>query len=65
MSCYFDELVNMALTKYHPRDIFHRGFVVDDKSSTEISVQDKDHTSLSGSTDSQKWCKICQCPNNT
>ena len=54
MSHYFDELGNMALIKYHSRDIFKINFVVDEKSSTGTSVRDQHHTKLSGSADSHK-----------
>ena len=57
MSYYFDELGNMALSNCHSRDIFQRGFVVDDKSSTGMSVRDKGHTNLSGSVDSRKMVR--------
>ena len=54
MTCYFDELGNMALKGNHSRDVFQRGFVVDSKSATGMVVREKGHTNLSECIDSQK-----------
>ena len=54
MSLYFDMLGNMVMNKCHSRDIFERGFVVDNKSAYGMSVRDQDHTKLNGSVDSRK-----------
>jgi hypothetical protein len=54
MCMYFDQLANMSLNNNHSRDIFQRGFVVDNKSSCELGVRDKATTNLSGCVDSRK-----------
>ena len=54
MCMYFDQLANMALNNNHSRDLFQRGFVVDNKSACGLSARDKGHTDLSGSVDSRK-----------
>ena len=48
MCFYFDQLANMSLNEHHSRDIFERGFVVDNKSDSCIGVRDKAISSLSG-----------------
>ena len=53
MCYYFDTLENIVLGKSYSRDIFERGFVVDDKSAYGMSVRDKNHTELVGSVDSR------------
>ena len=54
MCLYFDMLGNMVMNQCHSRDIFERGFVVDNSSSYGMSIRDKDNTKLSGSVDSRK-----------
>ena len=54
MCLYFDMLGNMVMNKCHSRDIFERGFVVDNNSAYGMSIRDKTHTKLSGSVDSRK-----------
>ena len=54
MCYYFDILANKLLNTCHSRDIFQRGFVVDDKSSIGMSVKDKDSSNLSESIDSRQ-----------
>ena len=53
MCFYFDQLGNMTLNKYHSRDVFERGFVVDDKSSSGMSIRGKGTSELAGSIDSR------------
>ena len=54
MCLYFDILGNMVMSKCHSRDIFERGFVVDNKSAYGMSVREQNHTKLSGSVDSRR-----------
>jgi len=54
MCMYFDQLANMSLNNNHSRDLFQRGFVVDNKSACGLSARDKEHTDLAGSVDSRK-----------
>ena len=54
MCMYFDQLANMALNNNHSRDLFQRGFVVDNKSACGLSAREKNHSDLSGSIDSRK-----------
>ena len=54
MTCYFDELGNMELCHNHSRDVFQRGFVVDNKSVTGMDMHGKGHTNLSECIDCQK-----------
>eukprot|EP00957_Ditylum_brightwellii_P084452 6422259-Ditylum_brightwellii.AAC.1 len=54
MCCLFDELGNMALNSNSSCDVFQRGFVVDNKSSSGMAVCKKGHTNLSEYVNSQK-----------
>jgi predicted GIY-YIG superfamily endonuclease len=54
MSFNFDILGNMALNTCDSRDVFQRGFVVDNKSISGLSVRDRGHANLSESVDSQQ-----------
>ena len=54
MCLYFDILGNMVMSKCHSRDIFERGFVVDNKSAYGMSVREQNHAKLSGSVDSRR-----------
>ena len=54
MCFYFDQLGNMTLNKYHSRDVFQRGFVVDDKSNSGMSIRDKGTSELAESIDSRQ-----------
>eukprot|EP00957_Ditylum_brightwellii_P179010 13635512-Ditylum_brightwellii.AAC.1 len=54
MCCLFDELGNMTLNSNHSCDVFQRGFVVDNKSSSGVAVREKGHTNLSECVNSQK-----------
>ena len=57
MCNYFDQLGNVALGQCHSRDIFERGFVVDNRSAIGMKVREKDHTKLDGSVDSRKMVR--------
>ena len=50
---YFDQLGNKVLNSGHYRDVFHRGFVVDDKSPNWLSIRDKNTSELSGRINSR------------
>ena len=52
MCFYFDQLANMALNEHHSRDIFERGFVVENNSVSGLGVRDKASSYLAGSVDS-------------
>lgn len=52
MSSYFDQIGCNVLNHCNSRDIFSRGFVVDDSSPNGIDVRDKDHTKLDGAVSS-------------
>ena len=54
MCSHFDELGNIALNSNHSRDVFERGFVVEDKSTSGMAVRDKGNTDLSESVDSRR-----------
>lgn len=54
MCLYFDEMGNSILGNHHSRDVFQRGFVVDNKSAFGMTVRDKGHTQLAQSVDSRK-----------
>ena len=54
MTCFFDELGNMDLNSCYSREIFQRGFVVDNKSTRGMAVREKGHTNLAECVDSQK-----------
>ena len=54
MCFYFDQLGNLSLNHIHSRDIFERGFVVDNNSYCGMSVRDKGKTELAGSIDSRQ-----------
>ena len=41
MCMYFDQLANMSLNNNHSRDLFQRGFVVDNKSACGLSTREK------------------------
>ena len=45
------------MNKVHSRDVFERGFVVDNKSPCGISVRDNGHVELLGSVDSRQMVK--------
>ena len=49
----FDQLANIAINGFHSRDIYQRGFVVDNKSATGLNLRDKDRKDLEGSVDSK------------
>ena len=48
-------LGNMVIIKYYSRNIFEKGFVVNNNSAYGISIRDQNHTNLSSSIDSKKW----------
>ena len=53
--CYnFNQLGNKVLNSGHSRDVFERGFVVDDKKPNGMSVRDKNTSELSGSIDGRQ-----------
>ena len=54
MCFYFDELGNKMLNNYHSRDVFKRGFVVDNKSPNGIGLRQSNKSNLSGSVDGRK-----------
>ena len=54
MCTYYDELGNMSMNNVHSRDVFERGFTVDDKSTTGMAVREKGETNLSEAVDSSK-----------
>lgn len=55
MCCMFDELGNMALNSNHSRDMFQTGFVVDNKSSSGLAVQEKGHTNFHAESKRASW----------
>jgi hypothetical protein len=44
MCCMFDELGNIAMNSVHSRDVFSRGFVVDDSNVSGMAVRERGHT---------------------
>ena len=54
MCFYFDQLGNMALYNCHSRDVFTKGFVVDNKSPCCLDVCKNDYAKLVGSVDEQQ-----------
>ena len=54
MCFYFDELGNRMMNNYHSRDVFRRGFVVDNKSLNGIGLRQSNQYNLNGSLDGRK-----------
>ena len=54
MCFYFDELGNRKMNNYHSRDVFRRGFVVDDKSPNGIGLRQSSQSNLTGSVYGRK-----------
>ena len=54
MCYYFGILANKLLNTCNSRDIFQRGFVVDEKGVVSMTVHDKSSSGLSESVDSRQ-----------
>ena len=54
MAHNFDELGNRLMSSSHSRDIYSRGFVVEQNSTLGVGVRERGHTTLSQAVDSNK-----------